>query len=405
MSKILLVDDDAVIAEIYRRKVTKQNFQVAVALDGLAAMKILSEFKPDLVVLDMMMPKFGGSDVLKYIRSHPYLKNTYVVVLSNFYFSDDEKTAATAQADKALSKASCPPALLIEEINKLLSGPLRAESGSPGTPGSAAAPPPGAAATASLAGAEPSPGKEAEAEVQERNRRDFLKNGPATLATLRQMNEAFVKSVSPQARTVHLLDFYRKTHFVTAMAGLTGCEQIALCSSAFEALLFELYEKPQHIGPSALRTIADTLDFFSLLFAHADRTPAARQKPPKALVVDDDPLSIRAMAMALRRANLAVTGIEDPGTALKKIEQDQYDLILLDIEMPGMDGFKLCERVRVLPQYRRTPIIFVTGYADFESRNQSVVSGGNDFIAKPVISIELAVKAVTHLLRSQLPEE
>ena len=64
MSKLLLVDDDPVIAEIYRRKLAQQNFQVEVAPDGLAAMKVLPEFKPEIVVLDIMMPKFSGLEVL-----------------------------------------------------------------------------------------------------------------------------------------------------------------------------------------------------------------------------------------------------------------------------------------------------------------------------------------------------
>jgi putative two-component system response regulator len=72
--------------------------------------------------------------------------------------------------------------------------------------------------------------------------------------------------------------------------------------------------------------------------------------------------------------------------------------------MPGMGGFELCEKIRQLPNYKRTPVIFVTGHADFDNRIHSVLSGGNDLIAKPVFPIELAVKAVTHLLRSQLPE-
>ena len=72
--------------------------------------------------------------------------------------------------------------------------------------------------------------------------------------------------------------------------------------------------------------------------------------------------------------------------------------------MPEIDGLEFCKKVREMPQYRRTPVIFVTGHTDFESRINSVLSGGDDLISKPIFPIELAVKAVTHLLRSQLPE-
>ena len=74
--------------------------------------------------------------------------------------------------------------------------------------------------------------------------------------------------------------------------------------------------------------------------------------------------------------------------------------MLLDVAMPDMDGFELCKQLRRLPEYHKTPIIFVTAHGDFESRAQSVLSGGNDLISKPILPIELAVKAVTHLLKA-----
>jgi CheY-like chemotaxis protein len=97
-------------------------------------------------------------------------------------------------------------------------------------------------------------------------------------------------------------------------------------------------------------------------------------------------------------------GTEDPASALQMLKEKHCDLVLLDIEMPGMDGFELCKRMRALPGYQRTPVIYVTAHSDFEYRAKSVLSGGNDLIAKPVFPIELAVKAVTHLLKSRLAE-
>jgi len=70
--------------------------------------------------------------------------------------------------------------------------------------------------------------------------------------------------------------------------------------------------------------------------------------------------------------------------------------------MPGMDGFELCKRLRLLPGYAQTPVIYVTSHSDFENRTKSVLTGGNDLISKPVFPIELAVKAVTHLLKIRL---
>jgi putative two-component system response regulator len=83
-------------------------------------------------------------------------------------------------------------------------------------------------------------------------------------------------------------------------------------------------------------------------------------------------------------------------------KKDRYGLVLLDIEMPGMDGFEFCENLRALPDYQKTPVIFVTSHTAMDHRIRSVASGGNDFISKPVFPSELALKALTHLLRSRL---
>jgi len=90
---------------------------------------------------------------------------------------------------------------------------------------------------------------------------------------------------------------------------------------------------------------------------------------------------------------------------LQWLKETPFDLVLLDIVMPGMDGFELCRRLRLLPGQQKTPVIFVTGHADFESRAKSVLSGGDDLISKPIFPIELAVKAVSHLLKRELARQ
>src|SRR5262249_19127150 len=112
MSKILLVDDDAFTIEAYRKKLLAQGFEVQTAADGLAAVKMLNQERPDLVVLDLMMPKFNGFEVLKYVRSQEGLKDLRVVVLSNFYTSDGTDKGGVSQADVSLLKSNCIPVML-----------------------------------------------------------------------------------------------------------------------------------------------------------------------------------------------------------------------------------------------------------------------------------------------------
>ena len=82
---------------------------------------------------------------------------------------------------------------------------------------------------------------------------------------------------------------------------------------------------------------------------------------------------------------------------------EKFDLIFLDVGMPKMSGFELCTRLRSLPNYKKTPVVFVTSLNDFETKANSTMSGGNDCIAKPFLFIELAVKALVYIWRSRLP--
>lgn len=122
MKTIFFVEDDAVVVKVYRAKFEREGFRVEVAEDGLVAMKNLVKVKPDIVLLDLMMPKLNGVDVLKYIRATPELKATPVIILSNAHMTYLAQEAAAIGAERALLKSSCTPGRLLEVIHGLLSG-------------------------------------------------------------------------------------------------------------------------------------------------------------------------------------------------------------------------------------------------------------------------------------------
>ena len=105
---------------------------------------------------------------------------------------------------------------------------------------------------------------------------------------------------------------------------------------------------------------------------------------------------------ALEKAKLKSVEVEDPLTALELLSETKFDLVFLDVDMPVMNGFEVCSKLRTGELNKRTPVVFVTNLNDFENRASSTMSGGNDFIAKPFMFIELAVKALIHVLRGQL---
>ena len=92
----------------------------------------------------------------------------------------------------------------------------------------------------------------------------------------------------------------------------------------------------------------------------------------------------------------------DGFSGLKAIQELKPDLVFLDVDMPGMTGYELCNKLRSLPMHKKTPVVFCTRLDDFNSRTKSTMAGGNDFIAKPFLFIELTVKALIHVMRGKL---
>jgi DNA-binding response OmpR family regulator len=401
MKRLLLVDDDPLVLRTYRDRLSAFGFQVNTAVDGAAAMTFLRSAKPDLVVLDLMMPNVTGVDVLRFIRSEPRLAPTPVVVLTNAYMNDLGRQAAALGLQKALLKAQCTPQALMGVIDEILQAASastasaeRSAAASPRDNTAPAAQP--ARSQAPTAAAPEATGAEAKvaAELQAR--------AGATCAELSKLYLALARAPAGPEQQVRLQDFYLKVHFLTAAAGLAEFRQLAQMAAVFEALLYVLMDRPAHITPSVIRTLASLVDFTEFLFRHSRRTSACPPLAASVLVVDDDPLSNRLVVSALRQAQLNARSTEDPLIAWQWANSEPYDLVLLDIEMPGLSGFELCQRLRALDGYAKTPIIYVTGHADFENRAKGTLTGGDDMIAKPILPMELAAKVVMHLLKRQL---
>jgi CheY-like chemotaxis protein len=254
----------------------------------------------------------------------------------------------------------------------------------------------------------PAAERAAEAEYEADLKSDFVTTLPAALAYLRQRLQEFTKNESDttslrwaEDRSAILFDMYRKMHGISAGAGAAGCARIARLSLAFEALLTEMSEDQDKINPSTVRTVAHTVDFLATVFDRAMDSEGNKFMKVNILVVDDEPLSRKAVMRGLEKADLTAKDVADPHVAAELAGNESFNLVFLDIDMPGMDGYELCKRVRETPGNKKTPVIFVTGLTDFMTKAKSSLSGGNDLIGKPFLPVELAIKALTYLLKSR----
>jgi CheY-like chemotaxis protein len=391
MKNILIIEDDQIVANVYRNKLAVEGYKVEVANDGETGLRIMRTFQPQIIILDLMLPTMSGVDVIKEIRSEPDFAKVPIVVFSNTYMTNLIQEAWRAGANKCLSKANCTPKDVIEVV--------RLTIGDSGAMTQKYQP---AAAAAATAEAAPAASPANDAAFQADLRKTFLENLPGTLFAIRTGVQALVKSENEMQRLKQVYELYRQVHTLNGNSGLAGLVQIAHMSSAFEALLKEIYEKPKNINASSIRTVASAVDFLGTLFSKG--TLPDRQDMPnsKILVVDDEAISRRAIVYALEKAKLKSVNVDEPMQALQLLTDNEYDLVFLDVDMPVMNGFELCAKLRSLPQHKKTPVVFVTSLNDFESRTSSTMAGGNDFIGKPFLFIELTVKALIHVMRAQL---
>lgn len=443
MKKILIIEDDSIVAHIYRSRLEKEGYTVEVCEDGQAGFYRIHEVHPQAILLDLMLPKMNGIDILKKIRAEGEFRQTPIIVFTNAYVPNMIQEAMTAGASLVCNKATLTPRQILDALAQLFSGaspgaapqaapivplpkppaPSSSRRGDPlmqppVTRGFEGSPPPqrGYVTADELSSKDPglgrplvglgsgSPATAANAEdaaFQAELADAFNAAKVETITVLRKCLHGFTKASDDATRMPHLLDLYRKIHSLTGSAGIAGFAAVSQLTAALEVLLKELYDKPKNINASTMRTVAYSIDFLAEMFKST--TP---QPEPVAtsgiLVVDDEILSRRAVSYALEKANLKCVSVEDSGVALRLATENTYDLIFLDVQMPGMDGFELCTKIRALPNNKTTPVIFVTSLTDFKSRARSSLSGGNDLIAKPFMFIELAVKALTHVIRGHI---
>jgi DNA-binding response OmpR family regulator len=119
------------------------------------------------------------------------------------------------------------------------------------------------------------------------------------------------------------------------------------------------------------------------------------------LLVDDDPLIHKIVEASLMKDNFRVLYASNGEAGLAMAQQNKPDVVLLDVVMPGMDGFEVCQKLRQDPYLQYVPIIILTALDDRDSKVQGLEAGADDYICKPFDKLEFRarVRTVTRLNR------
>ncbi len=120
------------------------------------------------------------------------------------------------------------------------------------------------------------------------------------------------------------------------------------------------------------------------------------------LIVDDQPNNLRVLFASLQAHDMKVFIADNGKRALEQIERQQPDIILMDVMMPGMDGFECCRRIMAEDRFEAIPIIFMTALAETRDKLSAFSAGGVDYIIKPFQQEEVLARIRTHLTISDL---
>ena len=125
----------------------------------------------------------------------------------------------------------------------------------------------------------------------------------------------------------------------------------------------------------------------------------------KILIVDDNPSNLKVLYTYLKQAGFEVLVAEDGYSGIEVVKNSLPELILLDVTMPGMDGFEVCRRLKENKQHQNIPVLFLTALSETVNKVKGFEVGGVDYITQPTENEEVVARVKTHLMLNRLSQK
>lgn len=119
MKKVLIIDDEENLRDVYREVFEDKGFEVDTAVDGEDGVGKITAFLPDVILLDFMMPKMTGMDLLKYVKENPKFKDIKILVTTNI-FLDSEDLKRNWGVSSVLIKVNYTPGQIVDEVRRVI---------------------------------------------------------------------------------------------------------------------------------------------------------------------------------------------------------------------------------------------------------------------------------------------
>ncbi len=219
------------------------------------------------------------------------------------------------------------------------------------------------------------------------------------IGAMRHCFQNFSRNTSDKSYLNELASLSQSFAEQARQAGRTVIHRVG---AAFAALLQDIYIVPEQLTPLMLRTINQTIEFLAALHKESDLDNSIQLSAMRVYAVDDDFSACEMISEGLKDIGLQTITTQHPSAAVAELAGNRYDLIILDVHLPDLNGFELCSHIRNMDLHADTPIIFLTGNDSQENRIESSLRGGNEFLAKPFNLQELALRSLSLIVKTQL---
>ena len=396
--RILVVEDNAVNQQVATGILAGAGINSEVVENGQVAIERLQQRHYDAVLMDVRMPVLDGLEATRRLRLDERFADLPIIAMTAQAVAGDREACLAAGMNDYVSKPIDPSELLAVLLRHFTGSEVR---------------------TLDAAGrADPDP------------------NGSGSIYPERpgiDLQDGLGRFAGSPRRFLQILDDFRSrslgaadklrsaladqrhddalmiVHSINGAAANLGAHELHAHATQLERALRSKEQEPPDLGP-LVDSFATAL---AVVTAGADpnaRLPIGEQQPDERsdpddpaqtptstiMIVDDNPTSLNIMQEALKhRYDLIL--VDDATNALRTAGERKPDLILLDVVMPGMDGYELCRRITKQPDLADIPVVFLTGSGKIVDIVAGFEAGGRDYITKPVNPDELFARVDTQI--------
>jgi PleD family two-component response regulator len=424
--RLLVVDDETFSRYALAHSLKRGLSEPDVAESGESALKLAAERAYDLIFLDVQLPGMDGFELCSKIHETLANRATPVVFVTSMRDFDARANSILCGGRDLIAKPFLTFELTVKALTLVATERLRGrarltdatveevkavESAAP-LPEAAKAPVEVVVEDQPVAGPAPAlnrarrvrtmvPVEETEWSLSE-TAGEFFVQARVQMDVLRELAQMIRNMPTKSVQQEMITELVLGIHLLAKSAEASGQHSINLVAAALEGLLRKLLENAANLSASTLDTMVVAADLIQDLCVEESNPDLATRPPIRVLAVDDDPVSLRAMGNALQMRFAKPDSASDGKSALALASERPFDVIFLDVQMPDLDGFEVCARIRETEANRDTPVVFVTSHQAAELRAKSELCGGDDFLTKPYLSSELNLKALAFALRGRM---